>query len=62
MCSEQMETTEDADVPCQALTLVAQLPELSHLDPAQRRPAAEQDRHALVAAFPRLPELLVVEC
>jgi hypothetical protein len=61
MCSEQMETTKDAHVPREALTFVAQLPEFPHLDGAQGRPAAEQERHPLVSARSRLPKLLAVE-
>jgi hypothetical protein len=37
-----VETSQDADVLRKPLTLVAQLPEFSHLDLAQRRPTAEE--------------------
>jgi hypothetical protein len=62
MRTEEMETTKDADVPRKALSFVAQFSEFSHLDLAQRRPAAKEDRHALVAALTRRSKLLTVEC
>jgi len=37
-----METSKDADVPREPLTLVVQLPEFPQLDLAQRRPSAEE--------------------
>jgi hypothetical protein len=56
-----VETPKDADVPRKPLTLVAQLPELPHLELAQRRPTAEEKRHTLVAMLPRIAKLSVVE-
>jgi hypothetical protein len=56
-----VETPKDADVPRKPLTLVAQLPELPHLELAQRRPTAEEKRHTLVAMLPRVAKLGVVE-
>lgn len=43
------------------LPLIAQLPQLPHVDPAERRPAAEEQRHALVASLPCCRDLLLVE-
>ena len=56
-----METSKDADVPREPLTLVAQPPEFPQLDLAQRRPTAEEERHALVTIVPRIAKLDVVE-
>ena len=49
-------------MPGKALTLITQLPEFRHLCFAQRRPAAEEDGHALVATVTRILELRAVEC
>ena len=56
-----METSKDAHVPRKPLTLVVQLPELPQLDLAQRRPAAEEQRHSLVTIAPRIAKLGVVQ-
>ena len=58
--SERVEVTEDADVPRQALPLVVQLSEFAQFDVAQRRPTAEEKRHALVTSMPRIEKLAVV--
>jgi hypothetical protein len=50
-----------ADVPRKSLTLIAQRPELSQVGLAQRRPIAEEARHALVAGLPCALNLAVVE-
>jgi hypothetical protein len=50
-----------ADVPRKSLTLIAQRPELSQVGLAQRRPIAEETRHALVAGLPCVLNLSVVE-
>ena len=59
--SQRVETSKDAHVPRQSLTLVAQPPELPQLDLAQGRPAAEEQRHALVTIVSRIAKLAVVE-
>src|SRR5438034_1198464 len=51
----------NSEVPL-TLTLITQLPEFRHLCFAQRRPAAEEDGHALVATVTRILELRAVEC
>lgn len=56
-----MQTSKDADVPREPLTLVAQLPEFPQLDLAQGRPAPEEKRHTLIAMTPRVSKLFVVE-
>jgi protein involved in ribonucleotide reduction len=56
-----VETPTDADMPRKPLTLVAQHPEFPHLELAQRRPTAEENRHTLVAILPRIAKLGVVE-
>jgi hypothetical protein len=56
-----VETSKDADVPREPLTLVVQLPEFPQLDLAQRRPAAEEQRHALITIASRIAKLVVVE-
>lgn len=56
-----METPTAADVSRKPLTLVAQPPELPHLELAHRRPTAEENRHTLVAIPPRIAKLGVVE-
>jgi hypothetical protein len=56
-----VETPTDADIPGKPLTLVAQLPELPHLEVAQRRPPAEENGHALVAILPRIAKLIFIE-
>jgi hypothetical protein len=56
-----VETPKDADVPRKPLTLVVELPELPHLDLAQRRPTTKENRHALVAILLRIAKLGVVE-
>ena len=48
-------------MPRQSLTLVAQPPELPQLDLAQGRPAADEQRHALVTIVARIAKLAVVE-
>jgi hypothetical protein len=48
-------------MPREPLTLVTQLPELSHLGPVQGRPPAEESGHPLVALALRLPESLMIE-
>ena len=56
-----MEASNDADVPGEPLTLVVQLPQFPQLDLAQRRPTAEEKRHAFVTMMPRITKLVVVE-
>ena len=56
-----METPTDADVPRKPLTLLVEAPEFPQLDLAQRRPAAEEERHTLVTIVPRISKLVVVE-
>ena len=58
MRPESMEAANAPNMPRETLTLVAQLPELPHLGVGHRQPAAEEDRHALVAIALRLLELL----
>jgi hypothetical protein len=43
------------------LALAAQVPELSQLDPGERRPTTEEERHPLITIVPRVSELVVVE-
>lgn len=49
------------DMPGKSLALIAQPPELTHVGLAQRRPIAEETRHALIAGLPCLLNLFVVE-
>jgi hypothetical protein len=56
-----VETSKDADVPREPLTLVVQLPEFPQLDLAQRRPTAEEQRHSLITIASRIAKLVVVE-
>ena len=49
-CPESVKTTNDPTMPREALTLIAQLLELSHLDLGQIGPCAKEDRHTLVAS------------
>ncbi len=59
--SERVKASKDAMVPCQPLALVAQPSEFPHLDLAQRRPTAEQKRHALITIMRRIPKLVLIE-
>lgn len=52
-----MQTPTDPDMPRKALTLIAQLPEFPQLELAQRRPAEEERRHALITFVPRISKL-----
>jgi hypothetical protein len=56
-----VETSNDANVPRKPLTLVVQLPEFTQLDVVQRRPAAEEKRHAFITSMPRIAKLTVAE-
>jgi hypothetical protein len=56
-----VETPTDADMPRKPLTLVAQLPELSHLELGQRRPTGEERRHTLVAILTGIAKLVFIE-
>jgi hypothetical protein len=59
--SECVEPSKDPDMPRKPLTLVAQLPEFSHLDLGQRRPTGEESRHASVAILPGIAKVLFIE-
>jgi hypothetical protein len=56
-----VKATKDAVVPRQALALVAQPSEFPQLDLAQRRPTAEQKRHALVTIKRRIAKRVLIE-
>ena len=59
--SERAKTSNDADVPGEPLTLVAQPSELTQLDLAQRRPTSEEHRHTVVTISTRVANLIAVE-
>lgn len=58
---ERVKASNDAVVPRQSLALVAQPSELPQLDLAQRRPTAEQKRHALITIIRRSAKLVLIE-
>ena len=59
--SERVKASEDAGMPRQPLTFVAQPPELPQLDLAQGRPTQKEKRHALIAMMLRISKLLAAE-
>jgi hypothetical protein len=61
MRAKSTESAKVSDMPRKPLTLIAQLLELPHLGLVHRRPATEEDGHALVAIALRLFKLLRVE-
>jgi len=58
---QRVETSKDAHVPREPLTLVAQPSQLSQLDLAQGRPTAEEQCHAFITIVSRIPKLVLVE-
>ena len=59
--SKIVKPPNDPEMPRDALALIAQLPELLQFERAQRRPAAEEDRHLFVVSPTRLSKLLAVQ-
>jgi hypothetical protein len=52
-----VETSKDADMPCEPLTLIAQGSEFPHLELAQRRPPTKENGHTFIAIVPRILKL-----